>query len=81
MKRQDDKIARLVDIARQYYEEDKTQSEIAAHYKISRPMVSKLLKEAKELGIVTVRIQNPSEPGDQEAFLERIHRALSLIHI
>ena len=78
MKRQDDKIARLVDIARQYYEEDKTQSEIAARYKISRPMVSKLLKEAKELGIVTVRIQNPLEPGDQEAFLERIHRAFGV---
>lgn len=78
MKRQDDKIARLVDIARQYYEEDRTQSEIAVRYKISRPMVSKLLKEAKELGIVTVRIQNPSERGDQEAFLERIHRAFGV---
>ena len=78
MKRQDDKIARLVNIARLYYEEDKTQSEIAARYQISRPMVSKLLKEAKDLGIVTVRIQNPAEQGDQEAFLDRIHRAFGV---
>ncbi len=41
----DRKVERLVEVARMYYEQDRTQSEIAAHYGISRPMVSKLLKE------------------------------------
>lgn len=53
------RIERLVNIARLYYEEDKTQSEIARQYGISRPMVSKLLKEAKEEGIVKIWIQEP----------------------
>ena len=41
-----------MDVARLYYEKDRTQNEIAEIYGISRPMVSKLLKEAKEEGIV-----------------------------
>ncbi|WP_165445403.1 sugar-binding transcriptional regulator [Bacilliculturomica massiliensis] len=39
-----------------YYEENKTQADIAKYFAISRPMVSKLLAEARELGIVTIRI-------------------------
>ena len=41
----DKKTERLVNVARMYYEQDRTQSEIADRYGISRPMVSKLLKE------------------------------------
>ena len=55
----DRKVERLVEVARMYYEQDRTQSEIAAHYGISRPMVSKLLKTARDTGIVTIRIQAP----------------------
>ena len=54
MRDRDSRIERLVDVARLYYEKDRTQNEIAGIYGISRPMVSKLLKEAKEEGIVTV---------------------------
>ena len=64
MRKQDDKISRLVNIARLYYEEDKTQSEIASRYQISRPMVSKLLEEARKLGIVTITSRTPRRaPG------------------
>ena len=52
MRDRDSRIERLVDVARLYYEKDRTQNEIAGIYGISRPMVSKLLKEAKEEGIV-----------------------------
>ena len=45
-----------MDVARLYYEKDRTQNEIAGIYGISRPMVSKLLKEAKEEGIVKITI-------------------------
>ena len=57
----DKKTERLVDVARMYYEQDRTQSEIADQYGISRPMVSKLLKEARDKGIVTIRISAPQE--------------------
>lgn len=55
----DKKTERLVNVARMYYEQDRTQSEIADRYGISRPMVSKLLKEARDRGIVTIRINAP----------------------
>lgn len=53
-----------------YFEEECNQSEIADRLKISRPTVSKLLKEAKERGIVHVIIENPLT--DEYRRLERI---------
>lgn len=69
------KMDRLVNVARLYYEEDRTQSEIAAEYGISRPMVSRLLKEAKQLGIVDIRIHMPERSGGKAA-----ERMLQLRH-
>lgn len=67
------KIGRLMDVARMYYKQDKTQSEIAACYGISRPMVSKLLKEARDMGIVTIRIQTPEcRDMSGESLMERV---------
>lgn len=57
----DKKTERLVGVARMYYEQDRTQNEIAGRYGISRPMVSKLLKEARDRGIVSIRICAPQE--------------------
>lgn len=79
MSRQEDKIQRLVEIARLYYEEDRTQNEIAGLYGVSRPMVSKLLKEAKEAGIVTVQIQAPDERRrEHELLLDQARRAFGI---
>ena len=50
----DKKTERLVNVARMYYEQDRTQSEIADRYGISRPMVSKLLKEARDLSLIHI---------------------------
>lgn len=50
------KIKRLTNVARMYYEQDMSQSEVAKVIGVSRPMVSKLLSEAKNLGIVTIKI-------------------------
>ena len=44
----------LCDIAKQYYEDGRTQAEIAQAFGISRPIVSRKLAEAKERGIVKV---------------------------
>ncbi len=46
----------LTKIARLYYEEGYTQQEIALKLAISRPQISKLLKRARESGIVKIEI-------------------------
>ena len=54
----DKRIERMVTIARMYYEQDMTQNEIAKALGISRPLVSILLTEAKNCGIVTFQIHD-----------------------
>lgn len=49
-------------IARDYYEKNKTQQEIAQKYAISRVMVSRLLQKAIEEKIVEIRIHPPKNP-------------------
>ena len=46
----------LADVARAYYLENRTQAEIARSLGISRSQVSRYLKDARELGIVQIRI-------------------------
>lgn len=54
----DKRIERLTQVARMYYEQDMNQSEIAKELGVSRPLVSVLLSEARECGIVTITINN-----------------------
>ncbi|MDR1833921.1 MAG: MarR family transcriptional regulator [Propionibacteriaceae bacterium] len=61
----DDKLQRLEAVARMYYELDLTQAEIAKRLQVSRPFVSRLLAEAKALGIVEVRITPQGPVGVQ----------------
>lgn len=46
-------------VARRYYLEEQKQSDIARELGISRPMVSRLLAEARELGVVEITIHDP----------------------
>lgn len=50
------KIQKLVEVAQMYYEQNLTQSEISAKLGVSRPLISRMLNEAKELGIVTIQV-------------------------
>ena len=50
----DKRIERLTQVARMYYEQNMNQSEVARALGVSRPLVSVLLSEARECGIVTV---------------------------
>ena len=50
----DKRIERLTQVARMYYEQNMNQSEIAKAIGVSRPLVSVLLAEARECGIVTI---------------------------
>ena len=56
-------IELMTEIARRYYEGDATQADIAAEFGLSRMKVSRLLRQAREEGVVDVRI--------------RVHRAIA----
>lgn len=56
-----DKDLLSIEVARMYYEFDKTQQEIAETFSISRPTVSKLLKYAKEKKYIQITIESPVE--------------------
>lgn len=64
----EEKARRLVEVARMYYEQDMSQQEIARAMEISRPLVSRMLGEARENGIVHIEIRSP---GQQENILWR----------
>lgn len=48
-------------VASLYYNSELTQDEIARRYYTSRSKISRMLKEARELGIVEIRIRDPWE--------------------
>jgi DNA-binding transcriptional regulator LsrR (DeoR family) len=65
-----DRASLLADVATMYYLEDKTQAEIARAVGVTRSMVSRMLKEARERGIVEVRVRRPLDwESDLEAAL------------
>ncbi|MGL4606534.1 MAG: sugar-binding transcriptional regulator [Eubacteriaceae bacterium] len=49
-------LIRLIRIAQLYYEENKTQAEIAKEMNISRPSVSNLLQKARKEGVVKIEV-------------------------
>jgi len=74
----------LADVAELYYLKDKDQAEIAHKIGVTRSMVSRMLKEAREKGIVEVRVHRPlwMEPDLETALVERFGlRAASVISI
>ncbi|SFS11329.1 DNA-binding transcriptional regulator LsrR, DeoR family [Agrococcus baldri] len=52
---------RLLEVARQYYEHGMGQAEIAQATGMSRPTVGRMLKEAREVGIVRIQVAHPFE--------------------
>ena len=71
-----DKRKRLVYVARRYYLEEQKQSDIARELGISRPMVSRLLAEARELGVVEITVHDPETKAAR--LLDRL-RSISTI--
>ncbi len=70
-----EKRERLAHVAQRYYLEDCKQSDIAKELGVSRPLISRMLKEARELGVVDIKIQQP-DSEEKELFgllLERYH--------
>jgi len=71
-----EKQKRLAYVARRYYLEDCKQSDIARELGVSRPLVSRMLSEARALGVVEITIH---EPGARAAgLLDRLRLSGSI---
>lgn len=55
----------MVRVARLYYEDGRTQEEIAEALGVSRPRVSRLLKQARECGIVQIQVVDPTSTNSE----------------
>ena len=65
-----------IEIARLYYEEHKTQEEIAREIGVSRSTISRSLKRAYEIGAVQIRVVNPYSECSEIAEALRSHFGL-----
>jgi DNA-binding transcriptional regulator LsrR (DeoR family) len=64
----------LLKVSKYYYEKQLTQQEISERLNLSRPKVSRLLKQAEEIGIVKISIiPQPGIHTDLEDALERTY--------
>jgi deoxyribonucleoside regulator len=68
-----DRVSLLADVAEMYYLEEKNQAEIAKTINVTRSMVSRMLTEAREIGIVEIRIQRQlqSDPELESALKQK----------
>ena len=74
-------LATLVRVSRLYYELGETQEAIAALVGVTRPQVSRLLKEARAQGVVEIRIVDAAEaPSPAAGELQR-RFALRAVHL
>ena len=65
--------------ARMYYEENRTQDEIAKALAVSRPAVSRLLQRARAEGLVRITVLNPFANVESIANLLKKHLGLSAV--
>lgn len=63
----------MIKICDLYYLQDLSQKEISSRLDISRPQVSRILAQARESGLVTVRINNPFS-RESQVEKQLIHR-------
>jgi len=74
-----DKIRKVVEAAKLYYQLDYSQNQIADELGVSRPTVSRLLQQAKAEGIVTIEIKDPTE--DVEVLRNRLKEKFQLKNV
>jgi len=72
----DRKVERLIQVAEMYYKQDMNQSDIAKRLGISRPLVSVLLNEARQRGIVTITINHAENA--QQLLREQLEKRFGL---
>ena len=71
----------LVRVARLYYELGETQEAIAAVVGVTRPQVSRLLKEARAQGVVEIRIVDDGAVGSDAGDALRKRFGLKAVHL
>ena len=73
----------LLTVARMYYVQAETMDAIAHHLGVSRSTVSRLLKEARERGLVRVSIVDPDRPLSRmaELFQQYFNVNAHLVHV
>ena len=73
----------LLRVARMYYIQSETMEAIAHHMGVSRSTVSRLLKEAKDRGLVRVTITDPDRPMTRpaEIFRKNFHVQAHLVNV
>ena len=76
MNRNQEKLQKLAYVAQRYYLDDWKQSDIAKELGVSRPLVSRMLQEARELGVVKIMVCPPVT--DADTLLERLRRTTSI---
>jgi len=69
----EERLALLAEVASLYYEEGKSQQEIADQIGVSRSGVSRLLSQARRLGVVEITVHHPL-PTDGALEAALIHR-------
>ncbi|MGM8211295.1 sugar-binding transcriptional regulator [Virgibacillus sp. W0430] len=69
-------MERVIKAAKMYYQLGYSQKEIAAQLGVSRPSVSRLLQEAKDKGIVQIRIIDTIE--DEQKYAEQLKHRFGL---
>ncbi|WP_243730518.1 sugar-binding transcriptional regulator [Nesterenkonia salmonea] len=73
----DTELERLYQAAQLYYEQGATQAEIAQQLKVSRPSISRMLADARALGIVEIRVRRPA-PSDMGHLRDELTEKLGL---
>ena len=76
MNRNQEKLQKPAYVAQRYYLDDWKQSDIAKELGVSRPLVSRMLQEARELGVVKIMVCPPVSQG--EALVEQLRRSTSI---
>lgn len=72
----EEKQKKLAYVARRYYLDDWKQSDIAKELGVSRPLVSRMLAEAREHGVVEIRIHDPA--ARQGRLVEQLRHSTSI---
>ncbi len=72
----EEKQKKLAYVARRYYLDDWKQSDIAKELGVSRPLVSRMLAEAREYGVVEIRIHDPA--ARQGQLVEQLRHSTSI---
>lgn len=71
-------LQKTVEVAKMYYQLNYSQQEIADQMNISRPTVSRMLKQAEEHGIVKIEIIDPNE--DVQKLADTLKKKFDLKH-